>query len=125
RRHTRFSRDWSSDVCSSDLYTVITGFNANGVVVPVQGIVDVVPGVPGDTSGDYVNCPVAPQGELGQRTGQAGSTVLNDGVKGRRGLPGGIVVSDNRPDTTESPVSSATPTRLLYNRVTGTPSDSG
>src|SRR5690606_41082291 len=21
RRHTRFSRDWSSDVCSSDLYT--------------------------------------------------------------------------------------------------------
>src|SRR5690606_41006427 len=22
RRHTRFSRDWSSDVCSSDLYTV-------------------------------------------------------------------------------------------------------
>src|SRR5690606_40498501 len=23
RRHTRFSRDWSSDVCSSDLYYVI------------------------------------------------------------------------------------------------------
>src|SRR5690606_40517020 len=23
RRHTRFSRDWSSDVCSSDLYTFI------------------------------------------------------------------------------------------------------
>src|SRR5207302_7171604 len=22
RRHTRFSRDWSSDVCSSDLYTI-------------------------------------------------------------------------------------------------------
>src|SRR5690606_20451726 len=22
RRHTRFSRDWSSDVCSSDLYTL-------------------------------------------------------------------------------------------------------
>src|SRR5690606_41089492 len=23
RRHTRFSRDWSSDVCSSDLYLVV------------------------------------------------------------------------------------------------------
>src|SRR5690606_41193896 len=23
RRHTRFSRDWSSDVCSSDLFTVL------------------------------------------------------------------------------------------------------
>src|SRR5690606_40345245 len=27
RRHTRFSRDWSSDVCSSDLYQ-ITGYFA-------------------------------------------------------------------------------------------------
>src|SRR5207302_6489265 len=26
RRHTRFSRDWSSDVCSSDLFTI--GFAA-------------------------------------------------------------------------------------------------
>src|SRR5690606_40802647 len=25
RRHTRFSRDWSSDVCSSDLATLFTG----------------------------------------------------------------------------------------------------
>src|SRR5690606_39727087 len=25
RRHTRFSRDWSSDVCSSDLVAVHTG----------------------------------------------------------------------------------------------------
>src|SRR5690606_741009 len=25
RRHTRVSRDWSSDVCSSDLYYVVTG----------------------------------------------------------------------------------------------------
>src|SRR5690606_40703648 len=24
-RHTRFSRDWSSDVCSSDLYLRVTG----------------------------------------------------------------------------------------------------
>src|SRR5690606_39966255 len=27
RRHTRFSRDWSSDVCSSDLLALIRGEN--------------------------------------------------------------------------------------------------
>src|SRR5690606_41089528 len=28
RRHTRFSRDWSSDVCSSDLQVVVSGATA-------------------------------------------------------------------------------------------------
>src|SRR5690606_40897605 len=28
RRHTRFSRDWSSDVCSSDLYPLALGVAA-------------------------------------------------------------------------------------------------
>src|SRR5690606_39573364 len=28
RRHTRFSRDWSSDVCSSDLIGIIAGIAA-------------------------------------------------------------------------------------------------
>src|SRR5690606_40381513 len=28
RRHTRFSRDWSSDVCSSDLATLVSIFTA-------------------------------------------------------------------------------------------------
>src|SRR5690606_39605319 len=35
RRHTRFSRDWSSDVCSSDLNadgTLDTSFGTNGMV---------------------------------------------------------------------------------------------
>src|SRR5690606_40364083 len=33
RRHTRFSRDWSSDVCSSDLVTVgVDGATASGGV---------------------------------------------------------------------------------------------
>src|SRR5207302_6196727 len=27
RRHTRFSRDWSSDVCSSDLLTSVRSFH--------------------------------------------------------------------------------------------------
>src|SRR5690606_31714310 len=32
RRHTRFSRDWSSDVCSSDLFPLIQGdFISSGV----------------------------------------------------------------------------------------------
>src|SRR5690606_40794675 len=30
RRHTRFSRDWSSDVCSSDLPTVILAHTKKG-----------------------------------------------------------------------------------------------
>src|SRR5690606_39819928 len=31
RRHTRFSRDWSSDVCSSDLAQLEGGFKALGL----------------------------------------------------------------------------------------------
>src|SRR5690606_39906318 len=34
RRHTRFSRHWSSDVCSSDLY-VPSLYNALGVFLPL------------------------------------------------------------------------------------------
>src|SRR5690606_41139457 len=30
RRHTRFSRDWSSDVCSSDLTALVNGRIFNG-----------------------------------------------------------------------------------------------
>src|SRR5690606_40085823 len=33
RRHTRFSRDWSSDVCSSDLEWTATGQPATGAVI--------------------------------------------------------------------------------------------
>src|SRR5690606_39612657 len=43
RRHTRFSRDWSSDVCSSDLYgaervllTLAEGFAARGHDVTLE-----------------------------------------------------------------------------------------
>src|SRR5690606_40577896 len=34
RRHTRFSRDWSSDVCSSDLQGVILGALVEGLPHP-------------------------------------------------------------------------------------------
>src|SRR5690606_40881555 len=49
RRHTRFSRDWSSDVCSSDLdylsftgkpYNVLRGFKAIGLFVDEQDVIN-------------------------------------------------------------------------------------
>src|SRR5690606_40748844 len=39
RRHTRFSRDWSSDVCSSDLYIV---FSSHKEILVEKGIVTTV-----------------------------------------------------------------------------------
>src|SRR5690606_41089504 len=49
RRHTRFSRDWSSDVCSSDLGRIIEPAEANEVLNAVldAGINFI------DTSPDY------------------------------------------------------------------------
>src|SRR5207302_2888531 len=37
RRHTRFSRDWSSDVCSSDLMAPYKGLLTHGFVVDGEG----------------------------------------------------------------------------------------
>src|SRR5690606_40091198 len=34
RRHTRFSRDWSSDVCSSDLVSIVGTIGFIGLVAP-------------------------------------------------------------------------------------------
>src|SRR5690606_41186537 len=41
RRHTRFSRDWSSDVCSSDLGTVFDSSYQRGqpAEFPVGGVI--------------------------------------------------------------------------------------
>src|SRR5690606_22309549 len=36
RRHTRFSRDWSSDVCSSDLLTKAKEFTGKNVIMALQ-----------------------------------------------------------------------------------------
>src|SRR5690606_40377996 len=42
RRHTRFSRDWSSDVCSSDLPSAnAAGAEFAGVTVSTEGAVNV------------------------------------------------------------------------------------
>src|SRR5690606_40335002 len=40
RRHTRFSRDWSSDVCSSDLSQLV--FQANPLGMTIQIIVMII-----------------------------------------------------------------------------------
>src|SRR2546422_11578770 len=51
RRHTRCSRDWSSDVCSSDLVKFPAGLGYEAA-----GIVDAVgKGVTGFAAGDEVN----------------------------------------------------------------------
>src|SRR2546430_8267152 len=42
RRHTRFDCDWSSDVCSSDLYTVSATLRGGGVL-SWDGQVSLVP----------------------------------------------------------------------------------
>src|SRR5690606_40148935 len=34
RRHTRFSRDWSSDVCSSDLENIMSQYFERNEIVP-------------------------------------------------------------------------------------------
>src|SRR5690606_39919286 len=36
RRYTRFSRDWSSDVCSSDLKLLVRGGRGPQIPVPIQ-----------------------------------------------------------------------------------------
>src|SRR5690606_40512428 len=45
RRHTRFSRDWSSDVCSSDLNRTCPAWKAERVVmagVPAEAALDIL-----------------------------------------------------------------------------------
>src|SRR5690606_39480308 len=44
-RHTRFSRDWSSDVCSSDLWYMDarqTTFSGTGSVLVAQAVLEVL-----------------------------------------------------------------------------------
>src|SRR5207302_6886513 len=65
RRHTRFSRDWSSDVCSSDLYVTTVVHQASGTPSPpangdspfascdISGFL-----IPGETN--YVNSELEP-----------------------------------------------------------------
>src|SRR5690606_40937740 len=44
RRHTRFSRDWSSDVCSSDLHVYVSGGGMHNPLL-MQNIVEALPSI--------------------------------------------------------------------------------
>src|SRR5690606_40636769 len=77
RRHTRFSRDWSSDVCSSDL---LRDYSAE------------IPGCCGNILlMNSVNAPTAPRGAIDRffKISQRGSTV-------GREIRGGLVRSEER-----------------------------
>src|SRR5690606_40225018 len=39
RRHTRFSRDWSSDVCSSDLFLGLNGAGKTTIIRILLGMI--------------------------------------------------------------------------------------
>src|SRR5690606_40107726 len=61
RRHTRFSRDWSSDVCSSDLFMLWAempqGFDSqklNRALLPHK--IQIAPGSIFSAAGKYRNC---------------------------------------------------------------------
>src|SRR5690606_40797492 len=75
RRHTRFSRDWSSDVCSSDLaFDALTGdllwqFNTGAGVHggPITYAVDGVQYVAVAAGGNYqLGTPKGDEGEIGR-----------------------------------------------------------
>src|SRR5690606_40375673 len=53
RRHTRFSRDWSSDVCSSDLGQTVRGtVTSSADNAPIPGVNIVVKGTTTGTTTD-------------------------------------------------------------------------
>src|SRR6266511_6309046 len=78
RRHTRFSRDWSSDVCSSDLFDAVVGGSAEfaGGQLAEPAFDEVQPGPAGGS-------------EVQVEAGVGGQPLLD-----RRGLVGGVVVAD-------------------------------
>src|SRR6266511_3223467 len=85
RRHTRFSRDWSSDVCSSDLHAP-----ADAMATP--SIAAVVP----------LRVGLASRGEVGSDVGEPGPVGRFDAVSPARAGPGvlpggGVGPGDGRP----------------------------
>src|SRR5690606_40246691 len=70
RRHTRFSRDWSSDVCSSDLACIL-----GGDLVPVieeAGELRVGPDVTEESGGGLIRRPRSSRTPHGRGVGAAG-----------------------------------------------------
>src|SRR5699024_909969 len=91
RRHTRSKRDWSSDVCSSDLKPAINAANLNKIE---QGIADAhaivaEPGPKGDKGDPGVAGEPGPKGDTGPQ-GEPGpkGDPGTPGTKGDKGDPG-------------------------------------
>src|SRR5690606_39798463 len=61
RRHTRFSRDWSSDVCSSDLGQGVGALRIEGEPQGAHALPGLAPRLPADGSGTVVVA-VGPEG---------------------------------------------------------------
>src|SRR5690606_18322953 len=65
RRHTRFSRDWSSDVCSSDLRTLQPAIRNINAILPqlrggFQGVAAAISGLAGRITGAFRAEGIAP-----------------------------------------------------------------
>src|SRR5690606_40331218 len=59
RRHTRFSRDWSSDVCSSDLYRYLS-LLPPGRQEPQEGFLDGVLRERAANNGNFISPAITP-----------------------------------------------------------------
>src|SRR5690606_39805667 len=68
RRHTRFSRDWSSDVCSSDLTMPLEGLRP---VKYAEACVRAMRDVVGDDIDIMVDCHARPSPRMGMLFAQA------------------------------------------------------
>src|SRR5690606_40302858 len=93
RRHTRFSRDWSSDVCSSDLIFLLFGvFGGLGAITAVRKYVRAVPyfqrdlgGIITYTAGEGIARHFRQLDALAEQRGEIGRASCRERVKSGEG----------------------------------------
>src|SRR5690606_41005446 len=91
RRHTRFSRDWSSDVCSSDLLNTISGLDTLKSI-SVDSVTQVVAMFDLDKDPDVA----AQERSEERRVGQGGGAGRAPRHPGQRGPPRRGVAREQR-----------------------------
>src|SRR6266511_4156792 len=97
RRHTRFSRDWSSDVCSSDLVAPVTasGFGCGSTIWPKDDTVREVETI--TPEGEVVVLPkaedVAARSDCHQKRRTQTTVALSVGVAGLIGVFWSVVAA--------------------------------